>query len=181
MTRTRDAHPFLVDVGWLQANRGSRRQVALDGALEGLELETSAVAVAGDEPVRFEGVLESLHEGILVTGTVRGRWRASCRRCLEPAEGELVVDVRELCVEEGDDETTYGLGHEQLDLEPIVHDACILSLPLAPLCREECLGLCPVCGANRNSDPCGCDASGGDPRWSALRLLAGGDDPSVQG
>lgn len=173
-------HPFLVDVGALQANPGTRRKVELEGTLGGLELETSAVAIAEDEPVRFDGVLESVHDGILVTGVVRTRWHGLCRRCLEPAEGELAVEVRELCVEHGDEETTYALGHEELDLEPIVHDACILELPLAPLCSEECLGLCPECGANRNVEPCAC-AAASDPRWSALRLLAGGDDSSVAG
>lgn len=181
MSRAWAKHPFLVDVGSLQAGQGGRRRVEVTGTLAGLELGSSAVAVAEDEPIVFTGVLEAVHEGILVSGTVRCRWRGTCRRCLEPASGELVVAVRELCVEHGDEETTYALDHEELDLEPIVHDACILELPLAPLCREECLGLCPVCGANRNNDPCGCDASGGDPRWSALRLLAGGDDSSVAG
>ena len=180
MTRHRLRSPFVVDVGALQANPGTRRAVELEGTLAGLGLETSAVAVAEDEPVRFAGVLEAVHDGILVTGTVRTRWHGRCRRCLEPAEGELVVEVRELCVEHGDDETTYALGHEELDLEPIVHDACILELPLAPLCSEECLGLCPECGANRNTEPCGC-AAVSDPRWSALRLLADGGDPSVTG
>lgn len=180
MSRRAD-RPFLVDVGALQANPGSRRRLEVEGTLSGLELETSAVRVAEDVPIRFEGVFEAVHEGILVTGTVRFRWRGTCRRCLEPAEGERSVEVRELYVEHGDEETTYALGHEVLDLEPLVHDACILDLPLAPLCREDCLGLCPACGANRNTDPCGCDTGGGDPRWSALRLVAGGDDPSVAG
>lgn len=181
MSRPRAGHPFLVGVGSILASPGSRRRVEVAGSLPGLELETSAVAVVEEEPITFAGLLEAVHEGILVTGTVRCHWRGTCRRCLEPASGELSVAVRELCVERGDEETTYALGHEQLDLEPIVHDACILELPLAPLCREGCLGLCPACGANRNDDPCGCDASRGDPRWSALRLLAGGDDSSVAG
>lgn len=180
MSRHHDEHPFTVDVGALQRNPGTRRRIELDGAIAELALSTSGVAVADGEPVRFDGVLEAVHEGILVTGTVHARWNGACRRCLERAEGELVVAVRELCVEHGDDETTYALGHEELDLEPIVHDACILELPLAPLCSEECLGLCPECGANRNVEPCGCEAAT-DPRWARLLLLAGGDDPSGLG
>jgi len=177
---TRRHQPFLVEVGALQANPGSRRQIELAGALSGLELESVAVRVAEDSPVEFAGVLEAVHEGILVTGTLKARWRGVCRRCLEPAEGELRVDVRELCVEHGDQETTYALGHDELDLEPIVHDACILDLPLAPLCKEGCLGLCPECGANRNVEPCGC-AARTDPRWAGLRLLSGGGEPPGSG
>jgi uncharacterized protein len=175
----RDSRAFLVELGALSAP-GTRRAVVLEGTIAGLELETARVGVPEDELVRFVGVLEAVHDGILVTGTVEAHWRASCRRCLEPAEGILSAEVCELCVEHGDEETTYHLGHEQLDVEPIAHDACILALPLAPLCRPDCLGLCPQCGANRNCEPCGCTVAP-DPRWSALRLLVGGDDSSVAG
>ena len=75
------------------------------------------------------------------------------------------------------DDLTYAIGSDWLDLEPIVHDACILELPLAPLCRDDCQGLCPVCGANRNSETCSCEAPV-DPRWSALAVLRPENDES---
>jgi uncharacterized protein len=53
----------------------------------------------------------------------------------------------------------------------VVRDACILDLPLAPLCRADCAGLCPECGVNRNLEQCSCDAPT-DPRWDALRALS---------
>jgi uncharacterized protein len=105
-----------------------------------------------------------------VTGTVTARYVGECRRCLEPARGTIAVEVRELCAESGDGETAYALSPKTLDLEPIVHDACILELPLAPLCREGCAGLCPQCGANRNTERCDCRALR-DPRFAALSLL----------
>ncbi len=58
-----------------------------------------------------------------------------------------------------------------VDLAPLVRDAVLLGLPPAPLCEEGCLGLCPVCGANRNEARCSCDASPPDPRWAALDAL----------
>ena len=70
----------------------------------------------------------------------------------------------------GRDEEAYPLRGDELDLEPLARDAVILELPLAPLCSEGCLGLCPTCGANRNTEPCAC-APPSDPRWSALDAL----------
>jgi uncharacterized protein len=79
--------------------------------------------------------------------------------------------VRELYTRGGDGDETYRLDGDEVDLEPLVHDAVLLELPQAPLCRPDCLGLCPTCGANRNLDPCTC-AAPRDPRWAALDALA---------
>ena len=105
-------------------------------------------------PVDVDVVLESAHEGVVVSGTVRAHWVGDCRRCLESAEGDLDLRIRELCVEGADGETTYAIVNDEVDLGEIVHDACILDLPLAPLCREDCKGLCPECGANWNLETC---------------------------
>ena len=72
---------------------------------------------------------------------------------------------------EEEDEETYPLRGELLDLQPLVRDALLLELPLAPLCSEDCRGLCPTCGADLNDGPCSCDQAPADPRWAALDLL----------
>ena len=77
-----------------------------------------------------------------------------------------------------EDEETYPLRGEMLDLQPLVRDALLLELPLAPLCNEECKGLCPACGADLNDGPCSCDTRPADPRWSALDSLKG--DPGAR-
>jgi uncharacterized protein len=69
------------------------------------------------------------------------------------------------------DEETYPLLGDHLDLEPLARDAVLLALPLAPLCREDCAGLCPTCGAERAGGACGCDPAPVDPRWAALDVL----------
>jgi uncharacterized protein len=160
--------PFVVQVAGLLRDPGSRRRVELSAPID--DLAVSGSRVPDGAPVTIEALLESVHEGILVTGTVSASWEGECRRCLEPARGELRLDVRELCVEEGDVETTYALTADELDLEPIAHDACILELPLAPLCKEGCLGLCPECGANRNLELCACGPAP-DSRWGPLVML----------
>ncbi len=115
-------------------------------------------------------MLESVLGGVSVTGLVSAPWAGACRRCLAPASGVLRVPVRELYTEDGDGEETYRLVNDEVDLEPLVHDAVLLELPQAPVCTPDCQGLCPYCGANRNEEHCSCEAPG-DPRWSALDVL----------
>jgi uncharacterized protein len=175
MRRTRHDHPFVVEVGALRRAPGTRRSIEVLAEIP--ELFVSGSRVPEQAPVRFAGVLESVHDGILVTGVVEAPWEGECRRCLEPARGQVRASLRELAVEHGDEETTYALDPEELDLEPIVHDVCILELPLAPLCDEGCLGLCPDCGANRNLEPCSCSPFV-DSRFAPLVLLGGRGSPS---
>jgi uncharacterized protein len=169
--RTGRDRTFVVEISALKHAPGSRIAIERSGLLA--ELSISGSCVPDGEPVEFSGVLEAVYEGILVTGTVTSPWTGTCRRCLEPARGVSEVTVRELCVEGGDPETTYPLSPTMLDLRPIIHDACILELPLAPLCREDCLGLCPECGTNRNLEPCSCRPRA-DARWAALAVLGDG-------
>ena len=70
-------------------------------------------------------------------------------------------------------EEGYVVQDSKVDLEPMVRDTVGVALPLNPLCREDCRGLCPRCGADRNGGDCGCAEETGDPRWSALRELKG--------
>ena len=90
--------------------------------------------------------------------------------------GELAVEVRERFVDqrpgggpEVDDEL-YPIADDFVDLGPLVRDAIVLELPMAPLCRDDCAGLCAVCGADRNEGECGCVAPR-DPRWANLDVL----------
>ncbi|HWS47003.1 MAG TPA: DUF177 domain-containing protein, partial [Acidimicrobiia bacterium] len=66
---------------------------------------------------------------------------------------------------------TYALDDDVVDLEPLVRDALVLELPAVPLCRDDCRGLCPSCGIDRNAATCDCAADDIDPRWAPLRSL----------
>ncbi len=99
-----------------------------------------------------------------------------CMRCLEPAESEREVDAREIDQRDAEDEelhSPYVDDDNRLDLGRWAHDAAILSLPSRILCREDCAGLCPVCGASLNdADPADHEHGGGrDPRWAKLDEL----------
>jgi uncharacterized protein len=165
--------PFVVHVAKLRQVAATRWHERREGGLEGLECSGSAVPVGA--LLVADVTLESALGGIAVTGAVIAPWAGSCRRCLEPASGVLEVKVRELYTEGGDGDEPYPLVEDELDLEPLVHDAVLLELPQAPLCRSDCLGLCAVCGANRNEEPCTCDTPR-DPRWAGLDVLRGGGE-----
>lgn len=139
------------------------------------ELSVSEAWVPEGAEVSFTGRIEAAVGGVMVVGRVRAPWEGDCRRCLEAARGEIDVEIMELASEDPDPELGYPLTPDWLDLEPMVHDACILELPLAPLCREDCQGLCPLCGANRNGEPCSCEVPA-DRRWAALGGPAGNED-----
>ena len=99
------------------------------------------------------------------------RWEGECRRCLREVGGELKVEVRELFRRGGgEDEGTYPMTEDHINLRDMFLDSLFAALPLLPLCREDCAGLCPQCGTNWNESTCGCDPAG-DPRWSVLDSL----------
>jgi uncharacterized protein len=173
--------PFVVHVASLRRTLGTHWHESRHGTIEALDCSGSAVPDGA--VVSADVTLESVLGGVAVTGIVRAPWTGDCRRCLAPAAGELRVTVRELYTEDGDGEETYPLVDEQVDLEPLAHDALLLELPLAPLCRPGCQGLCPTCGANRNEERCGCQPPA-DPRWAALdalRVTGGTVGPGASG
>jgi uncharacterized protein len=167
---------LVAPIASLRRNPGSRLQIG--AVIEAHDLAVSGSHVPEGSPVSVEVTLDAAHDGILVSGTVRATWEGACRRCLEPVTGELSVAVRELCVEDADHETTYPLDGDEVDLAMIVHDACILNLPLAPLCGEGCRGLCPECGVNRNVETCACAGPRGARPQSALAGGGAGADPA---
>lgn len=110
----------------------------------------------------------------------------TCTRCLAPLA--LAVDETiELAIETSASEPMLGeheltasdlqtlfLEGQELDTTPILMEQLQLNIPMKPLCREDCAGLCPRCGADLNEAPCSCDDSPTDPRWQALEKLRGG-------
>jgi uncharacterized protein len=161
--------PLVVRVADLLRRPGSTSDLALDVVLDGLE--GSASAVPAGAPVTVELRLEGLNEGIAATGRVRAPWAGTCRRCLRPVEGEVGADVTEVFEASPVEGETYPLEGDRVDLEPLVREAVLLGLPLAPLCREDCPGLCPVCGADRATVDCGHALDPSDDRWAALSEL----------
>jgi len=160
--------PFVVPIAELRRQIGKRMQVTRSGQIEDLACSGSEVPQGAE--CEADVVLESVLGGVSVEGAVTAPWVGECRRCLAPAAGRLRIRVRELYTPGGDSEETYPLVGTDLDLEPLVRDAVLLDLPQALLCRDDCAGLCPLCGADRNERACGCEPQR-DPRWEGLDSL----------
>jgi uncharacterized protein len=118
--------------------------------------------------------MEAVSEGVLVTATARAEVSGECARCLEPISQPVDVRLQELfaySADDGpDDAEGYSLLGDLLDLEPALHDALVLALPLAPLCQEDCPGLCIECGVQlAQAGPGHGHAPAIDPRWAGLQ------------
>ncbi len=176
-SRPVERRPFQVQVAALRKQNGASREEHREGVIPGLG--AVSVVVPEGEPVVLELTLASYPGGIMATGTASAPWHGECRRCGGPVAGTVVAEVRERYAPVGGadrDEEAYPLSGDELDLEPLARDAVLLELPLAPLCAEDCLGLCPICGANRNTETCGCSPPA-DPRWAALDGLRDAGPP----
>jgi uncharacterized protein len=159
-----------VDVRDLVVAPGSTRRLHVREAVAGLS--TGLADVPEDRPVEADLRLESLVEGILVTGEVRGSEVLSCARCLKPVDTAFRLDVQELFAPDATpDDDEYPVVDGWIDLEPMLRDAILLAMPFAPLCRPDCRGLCERCGGDRNLDECRCGPEV-DARWEALSGLA---------
>lgn len=171
------ARPLQVGVAELWRHPGTRRRVHERVPLEGLAISTSAVPEGGEIEVDVE--LEAIAGGVVAAGTVAAPWVGACRRCLEQVQGVAEVDVREVFEPAATEGETYPLGEDRVDLEPMVRDAVLLALPLAPLCSAGCRGPAPQAFPTGTAEA---DAPRPDPRWAALDELrfddgaAGGAD-----
>ena len=132
--------------------------------------------------------LESVMEGVLVSGTVIAPLVGECGRCLEPVEDEIEVDVAELFAYEDsttsetvddEDEVSFMVG-DLLDLEPVLRDAIVVELPLTPLCEVSCPGLCSECGERLVVGAPPHDHPVLDPRWAALEAFATAPDDGAE-
>jgi len=137
------------------------------------DLGIDVIGVPTGSPIELDLMLESVVEGVLVTGSARVRLAGECVRCLTGISDELEVDVQELYVYAGseadeEDEAVSRLEGDRLDLESVLRDAVVLELPFQPLCRPDCAGLCAECGADLNVDPDHDHEAPIDPRWAKL-------------
>ena len=145
------------------------------------DLGIGVIGVPLGSPVELDIRLESVVEGVLVSGSATVEVRGECVRCLGDISDELEVGIQELYVYPGvepDDDLASRLEGDLIDLEPLLRDQVVLDLPFQPLCRDDCSGLCVECGANLNNDPAHRHEARLDPRWEALRGLEGGGSES---
>jgi uncharacterized protein len=167
-----------VGVAELRRRLGTRKPYHAQVVLDGLEISTARVPEGGEIDVDVQ--LESISNGLVVGGTITAPWQGDCRRCLEPVEGLVETEVKEIFEREPTEGETYRLGDDEVHLEPMVRDAVLLALPLAPLCRPDCSGPAPeVFPTGVEDDQAAADAETArlrGERWSALDELRFEDD-----
>ncbi|WP_433259064.1 YceD family protein [Streptosporangium sp. CA-135522] len=137
------------------------------------EIGVDMIGVPKDADVELEIRLEAVMEGVLVTGTAHAPLRGECARCLEPVISETEVGFQELFFYSAEDaaEGDLLLDGELLDLEPTFRDAVVLTLPLSPVCSEDCAGLCVECGVRLADAEPGHKHEVIDARWAKLQGL----------
>jgi uncharacterized protein len=160
--------PLLINATELLRQPGSRRRIEVTVAPDAAGLDDDRLR--GEVAVAVDA--ESSLDDIVVSGHLSVPWRDECRRCLRPMSGVLDVAVEERYVPQSDPAgQAFPITGGRIDLTPMVREEVLLALPDGPLCRPDCPGLCPVCGADLQDAPCGCETSARDERWAVLDQL----------
>jgi uncharacterized protein len=161
--------PLILDVRELLEHPGVQRSLAFDAPVA--DMNVGLVQVVGD--VHFDLSLEAIDGGVVIRGKMTGGYEGQCRRCLKDIRQPFEYKGAEVYRPAGDVwEEGYVMKDAMVDLDPMARDTIGLNLETDPLCRPDCPGLCPRCGADLNEGPCDCAEEGQiDLRWSALREL----------
>jgi uncharacterized metal-binding protein YceD (DUF177 family) len=172
--RRPSANPWRIDLRELGRRAGALQELERTvPAPADWRVELIGVPAGGEVQLRLR--LESVMEGVLVTGEFDVPVEGSCARCLEPIEDRLTLPVQELYAYEGstteatsEEDEVRRIDGDHLDLEPLARDTVVLNLPLSPVCTEDCAGLCVDCGQRLDDLPDDHAHEITDPRWAGL-------------
>ncbi|HRV68913.1 MAG TPA: YceD family protein [Marmoricola sp.] len=171
--------PLVLDTRELGRRPGSQRKLSLEVPAPA-QLGIEFLGVPEGDLIHLDLRLEAVMEGVLLTGTASATLVGECVRCLDAISDDSRVSLQELYMydvpDNDEDEDVSKLEDDLLDLEPLLRDAVVLALPFQPVCREDCPGLCPECGARLADDPDHQHEQAIDPRWAGLEGLVTGDD-----
>ncbi|ARD41500.1 YceD family protein [Actinomyces gaoshouyii] len=181
---------LVVDILDLPPTIGATKQIHLDLAAPE-DLGTEVIGAEPGSPLVVDAALVSMEDGVLVRGSARTRIHGECVRCLTGIDEDREITFDELYLlpdkaaearadeedEEADD--LFVTGQTTIDLEPALRDALILGLPMRPLCRPDCAGLCSQCGERLDDLPADHHHDTIDPRWAALSELLPGSDEEL--
>jgi uncharacterized protein len=161
-------HPFRINARELLRQPGLQKHVEL--TLPAADLGVDDERITDD--VLVDLTATSAVDSIAVHGTLAMPWRSQCRRCLTELDGVARIVIDEV-YQDADRQTAalddaFPIEGDQIDLVPAVRENLLLELPDHVLCRDDCAGICPVCGTDLNTGSCDCDTTERDERWAAL-------------
>lgn len=165
------ASPLVINIVELTRRPGAVKDVQVEVSAESLAFDDERIDGSHDVGVDLQ--VESVSGGLVVHGEVMAHAHGVCSRCLADIDFRLRSQVDEIYQRVPDNPDAYPLEGEQMDLSEMVRETVLLGIPEAPLCRPDCPGLCPTCGANLSAGPCGCAPKQGDDRWAVLDQLKG--------
>ncbi|GAB3477781.1 YceD family protein [Amycolatopsis cihanbeyliensis] len=167
--------PWVIDTRELGRRPGLSRSVRREVPVETTLGVPDVITVPSGGVIALDLLLESVVEGVLVTGTASTETAGQCSRCLDPIEDEVEVEVTELFAYPNstteattEEDEVSRLVDDKVDLGPVARDAIVLALPQVPLCAPDCAGLCSGCGAKWVDLEPGHGHETIDPRWAAL-------------
>jgi uncharacterized protein len=176
--------PLVLDLNELGRRPGSMRTLSIE-VVAPAQLGVDPIGVSEGSPPELDLQFESVVEGVYVSGTASAQATGECVRCLRPVAMDVVAPIAELFAypdslteETTDEDEVRRIENEHIDLEPAIRDVVVLALPLVPVCREDCPGLCATCGERLDDLPADHTHETTDPRWAALAEWATSDASS---
>ena len=166
---------MIIEMGYLFNRKGATIPVELVEKIDDVKDYPDVVEFV--EPVRIEGTLKNEDDVFVLDAVGKTTALMECSSCLAPVRKELSFEIKERFAHTGrDDEETETFTGDQIDLADYVKRGIIGELPMRVECREDCKGLCPICGKDLNDGDCGCDRTIRDPRFESLRALFNDDE-----
>lgn len=174
-----ETKPWVVSVTDLIDKPGASEEIQVTWPAPA-ELHVPLLGVEKGSAMQVDIRLDSVHEGILVSGTVDGTLTGQCSRCLDPITEPVTIDIQELFQFEFDptleEDEQHMVEHGFVNVEPIMRDALVTSLPFQPRCSPDCEGLCDQCGIRLEDAGPDHYHEQLDPRWAALADFVSGND-----
>ncbi|WP_022871609.1 YceD family protein [Yaniella halotolerans] len=178
VTPSDETKPWVISISELVDRPGASEELQVTWPAPA-ELAVPLLGVEKDSAMQVDVRLDSVHEGILVSGTVDGTLTGQCSRCLDPITQAVTIEIQELFQFEFDpmvdEDEQHMVEHGFVNVEPIMRDALVSSLPFQPTCSPDCEGLCDQCGVRLEDAGPDHYHEQLDPRWAALANFVSGD------
>lgn len=165
---------MLVNLSEILSNQAKTEHFSCEITMEDFQYQGMNYPFSYKSPVEID-VSNTGKKKVRVTGSFSVRVLIPCDRCLEEVEKEFSISFDKVLdfSEDAEDEENLSdmsfMESSELDVDILVYDELVMAMPMKVLCKPDCKGLCPVCGANRNEVSCGCDTTVPDPRMAAIR------------